>query len=140
MRCSLWLTRAPVVTRVLFYTCTTWVHECVANSGARVKQDPGDNWTGAANPFGPKIPLGAHGAFGSAPPTASGWSSGECNTNGQAQCGQVCMCACTSSFSLHHSGCLVCVCKWSVFLREKRRDRNAPKKHRKKASAQSVQM
>ena len=22
--------------------------------------NPGDNWTGANNPFGPKIPLGAH--------------------------------------------------------------------------------
>ena len=52
-------------------------------------QNAGDNWTGPNNPFGPKIPLGAHGAFGSAPPTASGWSSGECNFNGQAQCGQV---------------------------------------------------
>ena len=49
--------------------------------------DAGDAWTGANNPFGPKIPLGAHGAYGSAPPTASGWSSGECNFNGQAQCG-----------------------------------------------------
>jgi len=49
--------------------------------------NPGNNWTGANNPFGPKIPLGAHGAYGSAPPGAGGWASGECNTNGQAQCG-----------------------------------------------------
>lgn len=48
----------------------------------------GDNWTGANNPFGPKIPLGAHGQNGSAPPGRGGWSSGECNFNGQAQCGQ----------------------------------------------------
>jgi len=53
-------------------------------------QNAGDNWTGANNPFGPKIPLGAHGQNGSAPPGRGGWSSGECNFNGQAQCGQVC--------------------------------------------------
>mmetsp|Transcript_8564 Transcript_8564/g.20240 ORF Transcript_8564/g.20240 Transcript_8564/m.20240 type:complete len:110 (+) Transcript_8564:50-379(+) len=52
-----------------------------ANAG-----DPGDNWTGSKNPFGPIIPLGAHGLGGSAPPVG-GWESGECNTNGQAQCG-----------------------------------------------------
>ena len=40
--------------------------------------------------FGPKIPLGAHGVYGSAPPGGSGeWASGECNFNGQAQCGMV---------------------------------------------------
>mmetsp|Transcript_9629 Transcript_9629/g.19296 ORF Transcript_9629/g.19296 Transcript_9629/m.19296 type:complete len:107 (+) Transcript_9629:107-427(+) len=48
--------------------------------------DPGDNWTGAKNPFGPEIPLGAHGLFGSAPPVG-GWESGECATRGVAQCG-----------------------------------------------------
>jgi len=48
----------------------------------------GDDWTGPNNPFGPKIPLGAHGVYGSAPPGGSGeWASGECNFNGQAQCG-----------------------------------------------------
>mmetsp|Transcript_17384 Transcript_17384/g.26909 ORF Transcript_17384/g.26909 Transcript_17384/m.26909 type:complete len:130 (+) Transcript_17384:283-672(+) len=58
------------------------------NSWQPNSSDPGDNWTGANNPFGPKIPLGAHGAFGSAPPAnGGGWTSGECNTNGQAQCG-----------------------------------------------------
>jgi hypothetical protein len=36
----------------------------------------------------PQIPLGAHGIYGSAPPGGSGeWASGECNFNGQAQCG-----------------------------------------------------
>ena len=55
------------------------------------KQNPGDNWTGSQNPFGPKVPLGAHGANGSTPGQSGfgGWASGECNFNGQAQCGMV---------------------------------------------------
>ena len=70
---------------------------CVLTRCCLLPQNAGDNWTGANNPFGPKIPLGAHGAFGSAPPTASGWSSGECNFNGQAQCGQVYFCSCATA-------------------------------------------
>mmetsp|Transcript_44040 Transcript_44040/g.138977 ORF Transcript_44040/g.138977 Transcript_44040/m.138977 type:complete len:137 (+) Transcript_44040:538-948(+) len=58
-----------------------------SNNSWQPNADPGDNWVGANNPFGPKIPLGAHGSWGSAPP-AGGWSSGECNFNGQAQCGR----------------------------------------------------
>ena len=34
----------PVVTRVLFYTCTRVSNAFMHPRGARVKQDPGDNW------------------------------------------------------------------------------------------------
>lgn len=60
-----------------------------ANNNWQANSNPGDNWTGSQNPFGPKVPLGAHGANGSTPGQSGfgGWASGECNFNGQAQCG-----------------------------------------------------
>mmetsp|Transcript_79512 Transcript_79512/g.213087 ORF Transcript_79512/g.213087 Transcript_79512/m.213087 type:complete len:121 (+) Transcript_79512:141-503(+) len=50
-----------------------------------------------SNPFGPVIPVGAHGLGNTAPPAfigdgwngnSGGWASGECHTEGIGKCGQ----------------------------------------------------